>query len=143
MLALNIAKLNPKKLQSASGKKPEPIIVFLTDGLPNVHVSDPDTIVKDVTKANTKDSSIFSLALGVGADYDFLKELSLQNSGFSRRIYEAADTALQLTDFYAEISSPLLADVEFEYTPDQVQYMPFAQLIMENSTFIQIYQGAV
>ncbi|KAJ9587868.1 hypothetical protein L9F63_018702, partial [Diploptera punctata] len=119
-LALNIAKLNPKKLQNQpNNKKPEPIIVFLTDGLPNVHVSNTDTIVSDITKANTKNSSIFSLALGNGADYNFLKKLSLQNSGFSRRIYEAADTALQLTDFYNEISSPLLADVEFEYTPDQ------------------------
>ena len=121
MLALNIAKLSPKMMGvGKNGKKPEPIIVFLTDGLPNVHESNPDVIVSDVTKANTKKSSIFSLALGVGADYNFLKKLSLQNSGFSRRIYEAADTALQLQDFYDEISSPLLADVKFEYTPDQV-----------------------
>ncbi|KAJ9587865.1 hypothetical protein L9F63_018699 [Diploptera punctata] len=122
LLGLNIANLNPKKLQNQpNGKQPEPIIIFLTDGLPNVHIYDPDTIVSDITKANTKDASIYSLALGYSADYDFLKKLSLKNSGFSRRIYEAADTALQLTDFYKEISSPLLADVEFEYTPDQVE----------------------
>ena len=125
LLALNIAKLNPKKLQNEddNGQIPEPIIVFLTDGLPNVHVSDPNVIVSDITKANTQNSSIFSLALGNGADYDFLKKLSLQNSAFSRRIYEAADTAIQLTDFYQEISSPLLADVQFEYTPEQVTYI--------------------
>ena len=101
-------------------RKPEPIIVFLTDGLPNVHISNPDTIVTQVTNLNTRKSSIFSLAFGTGVNYNFLKKLSLRNSGFSRRIYEAADTTLQLTDFYDEISSPLLADVEFKYTPNQV-----------------------
>jgi hypothetical protein len=122
MLALAISKLNPPAFYNDSKKsrKPEPIIIFLTDGLPNVRVSNTDVIVSDVTNANTKNSSIFSLALGRGADFEFLKKLSLQNSGFARRIYEAADTAIQLTDFYAEISSPLLADVEFEYTPSQV-----------------------
>ena len=65
MLALNIAKLSPEKLEvGKNGRKPESLIVFLTDGLPNVHVNDPSTIVSDVTQSNIKSSSIFSLALG-------------------------------------------------------------------------------
>ncbi|PSN48669.1 Inter-alpha-trypsin inhibitor heavy chain H4 [Blattella germanica] len=119
-MALEISKLNTTGIIEEGAKKPEPIIVFLTDGLPNVRVSDPDTIVSDVTKANTRNSSIFSLALGNDADFNFLKKLSLTNQGFARKIYEAADTALQLTDFYREIASPLLANVHFEYTPDEL-----------------------
>ncbi|KAJ8981375.1 hypothetical protein NQ317_000242 [Molorchus minor] len=33
-------------------------------------------------------------------------------------IYEAADASLQLQAFYKQISSPLLSDVEFKYSPD-------------------------
>jgi hypothetical protein len=76
--------------------------------------------MSNVKQANTGNSSIFSLALGDGADFPFLKKLSLRNSGFARKIYEASDTALQLTDFYRQVASPLLANVTFSYQPDQV-----------------------
>ena len=45
--------------------------------------------------------------------------MSLQNNGFARKIYEAADAALQLEGFYQEISSPLLQNVTFSY-PDEL-----------------------
>ncbi|KAJ9587862.1 hypothetical protein L9F63_018696, partial [Diploptera punctata] len=117
--------------------KPEPIIVFLTDGLPNVRISNGDTIVTEVTKANTKNSSIFSLALGTDADFNFLKKLSLLNSGFARKIYEAADTALQLTHFYQEIASPLLANVTFEYAPEEVE-----NGTVTKNTFRRLFAGS-
>lgn len=41
----------------------------------------------------------------------------MNNKGFSRHIYEAADASIQLTDFYSQISSPLLTNVNFKYTP--------------------------
>ncbi|PSN48670.1 hypothetical protein C0J52_04778, partial [Blattella germanica] len=126
MMALDISRLETDESKSSTAEKtedqkPEPIIIFLTDGQPNVKVFDTNTIVKDVTKLNTKNSSIFSLALGNDADIDFLKKLSLRNSGFARKIYEAADTALQLRDFYREVASPLLANVTFAYSPEQVE----------------------
>lgn len=62
-------------------------------------------------------ASIFSLSFGDGADKTFLQKLSLRNDGFSRHIYEAADASLQLEDFYHQISSPLLSNVQFTYTP--------------------------
>lgn len=37
-----------------------------------------------------------------------------------RQIYEASDAALQLQDFYKQISSPLLANVTFKYPEGQV-----------------------
>lgn len=98
------------------------MIIFLTDGQANVGVSDTFSIVSSVTAANAGNSSIFSLALGNGADFPFLKKLSLRNSGFARKIYEASDTALQLTDFYRQVASPLLANVTFSYQPDQVSF---------------------
>lgn len=57
---------------------------------------------------------------GEDADRKFLRKISLRNEGFMRHIYEAADAALQLRDFYRQVSSPLLADVKFMYPIDQV-----------------------
>jgi hypothetical protein len=102
-------------------EKPEPIIVFLTDGEPTVGEVQPNEIQATVKDLNFgPEVSIFSLALGDDADFSFLNKLSLRNSGFARKIYEASDTALQLRDFYREVASPLLANVTFSYQPEHV-----------------------
>ncbi|KAJ8872034.1 hypothetical protein PR048_028374, partial [Dryococelus australis] len=102
--------------------KPEPIMIFLTDGESNVGESDPEKIVGIVTDKNGADGvSIFALAFGDYANSQFLKKLALRNSGFARKIYEASDSALQLRDFYRVVSSPLLAKVTFNYPEDQVE----------------------
>ncbi|CAH2226856.1 jg11312, partial [Pararge aegeria aegeria] len=58
---------------------------------------------------------------GEDADRGFLRKLSLRNDGFMRHIYEAADAALQLHDFYREVSSPLLSNVRFQYPRRQIR----------------------
>lgn len=69
-----------------------------------------------MTNLNAKDRvPIFSLSFGNDADKEFLRKLSLKNLGFSRHIYEAADASLQLQEFYKQISSPLLNDINFKY----------------------------
>ncbi|XP_063634435.1 inter alpha-trypsin inhibitor, heavy chain 4-like isoform X3 [Cydia splendana] len=100
----------------------ESIIVFLTDGEPTVGETDPKRIINRVSEKNSgpRKASIFCLAFGEDADRSFLRKLSLRNEGFMRHIYEAADAALQLRDFYKQISSPLLDDVTFIYPPDQI-----------------------
>ncbi|CAG9823746.1 unnamed protein product [Phaedon cochleariae] len=95
----------------------QPMIIFLTDGYPNVGVSSTDEITKIVTDLNAGEHQIpiFSLSFGRSADKSFLRKLSLKNLGLSRHIYEASDASLQLQDFYRQISSPLLTHVNFKY----------------------------
>ncbi|XP_054289756.1 inter-alpha-trypsin inhibitor heavy chain H4-like [Macrosteles quadrilineatus] len=99
---------------------PEPIVIFLTDGDPTIGITDPNKILNMVKELNMKQSAIFSLSFGDGADLSFLRRLSLSNNGFARNIYEASDAALQLQNFYKEVASPLLANVTFSYIPGQV-----------------------
>ncbi|KAF9805180.1 hypothetical protein SFRURICE_011995 [Spodoptera frugiperda] len=98
-----------------------PIIIFLTDGDPTVGETDPKRIITHVQEKNSgpNKATIYSLAFGEDADRKFLRKLSLRHGGFMRHIYEAADAALQLRDFYRQISSPLLANVKFSYPPGQ------------------------
>ncbi|KAF2885858.1 hypothetical protein ILUMI_20315 [Ignelater luminosus] len=97
----------------------QPIIVFLTDGDPTVRLTSTEEISNKISEYNVglRRSPIFALSFGSGADRDFLQKLALRNSGFSKHIYDAADAALQLEDFYRQISSPLLANVTFKYEP--------------------------
>ncbi|PNF26797.1 hypothetical protein B7P43_G17389 [Cryptotermes secundus] len=118
--------------------KPEPIVVFLTDGEPTVGEVRPNRIQAAVRELNSEpEASIFSLALGDDADFGFLKKLSLRNSGFARKIYEASDTALQLRDFYRQVASPLLANVTFSYQPQHVE-----ERSMTRHIFPTLFSGA-
>ena len=44
------------------------------------------------------------LSFGRFADFSLMKTLSLQNYAFTRKIYIAADAALQLEGFYKEVN---------------------------------------
>merc|ERR1712038_1727150 len=89
------------------------LIVFLTDGLGSTS--------SDVIKANIKTKNrdlqvpVFTVAFGADTDISLLQSIASQNNAFSKRIYEGSDAALQLEDFYAQISSPVLSNLEFEY----------------------------
>ncbi|KAJ8930553.1 hypothetical protein NQ314_016634, partial [Rhamnusium bicolor] len=50
-----------------------------------------------------------------GRKIDQLKDAMMSILRFSRHIYEASDAALQLQEFYKQISSPLLSDIKFKY----------------------------
>ncbi|XP_052747412.1 inter-alpha-trypsin inhibitor heavy chain H6 isoform X2 [Bicyclus anynana] len=102
----------------------EPIIIFLTDGEPTAgDIIDTDTITNYISEKNTgdKQAPLFSLAFGDDADRPFLRKLSLRNDGFMRQIYEAADAALQLRQFYERVSSPILSNVKFVYPRRQIK----------------------
>ncbi|XP_022178934.1 inter-alpha-trypsin inhibitor heavy chain H3-like [Myzus persicae] len=114
-----IAKLGETRFKDGANT-PKPIIVFLTDGEPTTGITEPQELIKYVSNTNEEKYPIFSLGFGEGADIDFLKKLSLNNTGFARVIYEASDASLQLRNFYKEISSPILSNVTFKYIDDQV-----------------------
>ncbi|RZC37142.1 VIT and/or VWA domain containing protein [Asbolus verrucosus] len=129
MEGLEVGLFLTKRTQEKFPNKYQPMIVFLTDGLPTEHTVHgiTSTVINFKFKVNKPEShitslnsgpnraSIFSLSFGSSADKKFLQKLSSQNLGFSRHIFEAADASLQLQDFYRKISSPLLSNVTFKY----------------------------
>ncbi|XP_061167598.1 inter-alpha-trypsin inhibitor heavy chain H3-like [Saccostrea echinata] len=108
--------LNLQDTQDSRGK----IIVFLTDGHPTAGETNPKNIQLNVKRKNEGLASIFALGFGHNVDMSFLEGLAYENGGFARKIYEERDAAEQLETFYEEISTPLLVDVQMEYTPTVV-----------------------
>jgi hypothetical protein len=106
-------KLLPETLPSGV----QSMIIFLTDGDPTSGIIHKPHILRSVQEVNFKlEIPIFSLAFGKQADFEFLKAISLRNHGFAREIYENAFADVQLSDFYAQMSSLVLSNVTFEYT---------------------------
>ncbi|EFA04008.2 inter-alpha-trypsin inhibitor heavy chain H4 isoform X2 [Tribolium castaneum] len=112
-VGLKLVKKNKENKEDAH----QPIIVFLTDGEPTMGETNTEKITSAISEMNSGETRapIFSLSFGDGADREFLQKISLKNLGFARHIYEAADASLQLQEFYKQISSPLLNNVNFKY----------------------------
>merc|ERR1711971_1116550 len=92
------------------------MLVFLSDGEATEGETSGKAIKANVAAANSDtELPIFSVAFGGGADFDLLKEISLAADSFAKREYEGSDAALQLENFYAEISSPVVTNLKFDY----------------------------
>ena len=101
----------------------QPIIIFLTDGqATSGETTDPKEIKDNVKKSNADlNVPVYGLAFGTGADFSLVKDISKENGhAFARRIYEGSDAAIQLEDFYLQIASPLLQDLNIEYVGELV-----------------------
>ncbi|NXV76895.1 ITIH3 inhibitor, partial [Atlantisia rogersi] len=101
-------------------KRSASIIIMLTDGQPNVGISNTQDIQEHVKKAIEGKYPLYNLGFGYGVDYNFLEKMALENKGLARRIYPDSDAALQLQGFYDEVSNPMLMDVELNYPENEI-----------------------
>ena len=90
--------------KSASESVVQPMIIFLTDGHATVGLTEKEAVLADIYSLNAEvHAPIFCLSFGRFADFSLLKTLALQNHAFTRKIYIAADAAIQLEGFYREV----------------------------------------
>ncbi|XP_017779412.1 PREDICTED: inter-alpha-trypsin inhibitor heavy chain H3-like isoform X2 [Nicrophorus vespilloides] len=129
-VGIHLIKLRQKRV---GNNNIQPLIIFLTDGEATVGKVSENEIIAGVSDENSIKIPIVSLSFGDSADRKMLKKLSQKNFGFERTIYEDSDSDLQLQNFYKEISSPLLNNIKFTYTPDTVS--------LTRTDFPILYQG--
>jgi len=121
--AIKIAK--QVKQQGEIDIKTQQMIVFLTDGQPSAGETHGPKIKENVRKANAETNiPIYGLALGDGADFNLIKDISDESNGFAERIYESGNSFEQLENFYSKISDPKLKDVSFEYIVNGNRIVP-------------------
>ena len=115
---INLALLEACRILRSQRRTKRNLILFLTDGSPTSGVTDPRSIVENVATAaketrNSDQISIYSLAFGFNLNYDLLEMISLSTEGKVKRIYAESDAADQLRNFYQEISTPLMYNLDF------------------------------
>ncbi|XP_041638338.1 inter-alpha-trypsin inhibitor heavy chain H3-like [Cheilinus undulatus] len=111
------------------------MIIALTDGMPDGGRSSLGVIQENVRSASGGNISVYCLGFGNDVDYSFLDQLSKQNKGLARRIYEGSDAVLQLQGFYEEVASPLLMEVDLRYPDNAVDFLT-------TNHFDQLYNGS-
>lgn len=131
------ALVNGLEFMNQHASENRSLLIFLTDGQASTGVTGNEAILSNVRSRNIYEIPIYSLAFGDDADWSFVKTVAIQNNGVGRRIYEESDAALQITDFYKEIATPILSGVEFTYLEDAAN-----ETTVTKSSFKNLFNGS-
>lgn len=112
------------------------MIIMLTDGVPTEGKTNRDEIVNDITEKIQNRIALFCLGFGSNVDDLLLERLAFNNQGVYKQISVNGDPSNELTGFYDEVASPLLFNIDIQYTSAAVDPATLTQ-----SSFISYFQG--
>ena len=107
-----------------------PMIVFLTDGIPEYGEQNHKKIVSNIESRNTEGIPILTLGFGKHASFSLLRAISALTDSLSRRIFEGVKAQDQLENFFHKVERPTLSNVTFQYFGD-----------IEQQSLSKLYQG--
>lgn len=101
------------KMANRSGRPT--YVIFLTDGLPTVGVTDPATILKDAAGAAPKNIRLFVFGVGYDVNTHLLDKLTEQHRGASEYVSPGEDLEVKVSDLFRAVSNPVLTDVSVDF----------------------------
>ena len=91
------------------------VLVFLTDGLPTVGVTDNARILRNVDEANDAHTRIFVFGVCYDVNTHLLDKISEQNEAVSEYVRPEEDIEVKVSNFYRKIASPILTDLAVDF----------------------------
>ena len=121
-----------------------PILVFLTDGVPTSGITDPIAIVQHVNNfsADIKGLRIFAFGVGYDVNTYILDLLTTNNNGQTYYVTEDESIETEIARLFSNISKPVLSDVHVEFFGDGVEiidYLPNKGLTVYQDEPLKIY----
>jgi Ca-activated chloride channel family protein len=89
-----------------------PFLIFMTDGLPTVGITDVDRILSNAQKAAAGDLRLFSFGVGADVNTLLLDRLARDNRGTADYVSQNEDLETKIGAFYAKIADPVLSNVK-------------------------------
>ena len=103
----------------AQGAARAKMVVFMTDGLPTVGVTDPQSILQEVQTSTQKNKvRIFNFGVGNDVNTHLLDKMALDAEGVSSYVSPREDLEVKVSDFVGKIRHPVMTDVTFDFGPD-------------------------
>ncbi|MDH7602654.1 MAG: VIT and VWA domain-containing protein [Armatimonadota bacterium] len=87
-------------------------IIFLTDGLPTVGITDLEKILTNAREANRSKVRIFAFGVGYDVNAHLLDKLSQESRGDADYVRPKENIEVKVSSFFAKVTDPLLADVK-------------------------------
>lgn len=94
------------------------VIIFLTDGMPTIGVTDEEQILANVKKNDSGRTRIFCFGIGNDVNTHLLDKLTEQSRGYSQYVAPEEDIELKVSSFFAKIKEPVLANPTLRFDGD-------------------------
>ena len=111
----NIDEALTKSLPMLDDKNRPSFIMFLTDGLPTVGVTDIDTILTDVKKAAPGNVRLFAFGVGYDVNTFLLDKMTAAHKGAPEYVRPGEDLEVKVSTLYRKISYPILSDLTVDF----------------------------
>ena len=100
--------------QFDKGDRPK-MLVFMTDGLPTVGITNSEQIIANLKAAKNVDVRIFPFGFGYDVNTSLLDRLGAENAGMSDYVQPKEDLEVKVSNFFSRVSSPVLSDLDLNF----------------------------
>jgi Ca-activated chloride channel family protein len=99
--------------QFESSNRPK-ILVFMTDGLPTVGITNADQIVATARTARIPGLRLFTFGVGYDVNTTLLDKLAAENGGVADYVEPKEDLEVKVSNFFAKVNYPVLTDLKLD-----------------------------
>lgn len=111
---INQSLLASLGLFSESNHARAKIVVFLTDGLPTVGITNVSQIVENVHKATMPGVRLFTFGVGYDVNTSLLDKLAAENGGTADYVEPKEDLEVRVSNFFTKVNYPVLTDLKLD-----------------------------
>ncbi|RMD91696.1 MAG: VWA domain-containing protein [Calditrichaeota bacterium] len=104
-----------------AGKSANAMVVFITDGLPTVGVTQEGEILRDLQKVNTGQLRVFTFGLGYDVNTRLLDGIARLTHAFSDYISPDENLEEKVSSFYEKIRYPVLTHLKLDFGGARVE----------------------
>ncbi len=99
--------------QFESGNRPK-ILIFMTDGLPTVGVTNVTRIVENARTARIPGLRLFTFGVGYDVNTTLLDKLAAENGGVADYVEPKEDLEVKVSNFFAKVNYPVLSELKLD-----------------------------
>lgn len=99
--------------QFESSNRPK-ILVFMTDGLPTVGITNPAQIIGNAGRARAKGLRLFTFGVGYDVNTALLDKLAAENGGVADYVEPKEDLEVKVSTFFSKVNYPVLTDLKLD-----------------------------
>jgi Ca-activated chloride channel family protein len=99
--------------QFESSNRPK-ILIFMTDGLPTVGVTNAEQIVANARAARMAALRLFTFGVGYDVNTALLDKLAAENGGVADYVEPKEDLEVKVSNFFAKVNYPVLTELKLD-----------------------------
>jgi Ca-activated chloride channel family protein len=99
--------------QFQSSNRPK-ILVFMTDGLPTVGITQPEQILATSRTARIPGVRLFTFGVGYDVNTALLDKLAAENGGVADYVEPKEDLEVKVSNFFAKVNYPVLTNLKLD-----------------------------